>query len=41
MPGVKKEDIKLDFDEGNLMIKAEHHTEKERKDNEGYCTGVI
>ena len=36
MPGVKKEDIKLDFDEGNLIIKAEHHTNKEKKDAEGY-----
>ena len=28
MPGVKKEDIKLSFDDGVLTIKAEHNTEK-------------
>ena len=36
MPGVKKDDIKLDFDDGNLTISAEHHSEKEKKDNDGY-----
>ena len=41
MPGVKKEDIKLDFDEGNLIIKAEHHTNKEKKDAEGLRLAMI
>lgn len=33
MPGVKKEDIKLDFDEGILSIKAAHHQSKNEKQN--------
>ena len=37
MPGVKKEDIKLSFDDGVLTIKAEHNTEKkEGNDKKGY-----
>ena len=37
MPGVKKEDIKLSFDDGVLTIKAEHNTEKkEGSDKKGY-----
>lgn len=34
LPGVKKEDIKLDFTDGVLTIKANHHKNKEeKKDN--------
>jgi HSP20 family protein len=37
MPGVKKEDIKLSFDDGVLTIKAEHNTEKkEGSEKKGY-----
>ena len=37
MPGVKKEDIKLSFDDGVLTIKAEHNTEKkEGSEKTGY-----
>ena len=37
VPGVKKEDIKLSFDDGVLTIKAEHNTEKkEGNDKKGY-----
>lgn len=36
MPGVKKEDIKVDYDEGNLIIRAVHHTEKKQKDEQGF-----
>ncbi len=36
LPGVKKEDIKLDFDDGVLKISAVHHQETEDKDGEGY-----
>ena len=37
MPGVKKEDIKLSFDDGVLTIRAEHNTEKkEGNDKKGY-----
>jgi HSP20 family protein len=37
MPGVKKEDIKLSFDDGVLTIKAEHNTEKKQgNEKKGY-----
>ncbi|MBO6258679.1 MAG: Hsp20/alpha crystallin family protein [Succinivibrio sp.] len=36
MPGVKKEDIKVDFDDGNLIIRAVHHSEKKQKDEQGF-----
>ena len=36
MPGVRKEDIKVDFEDGTLFINAEHHTQKESKDENGY-----
>ncbi|MCR5537318.1 MAG: Hsp20/alpha crystallin family protein [Succinivibrio sp.] len=36
MPGVKKEDIKVDFQDGTLSISAEHNTQKEEKDEQGY-----
>ncbi|MBQ2268149.1 MAG: Hsp20/alpha crystallin family protein [Succinivibrio sp.] len=36
MPGVKKEDIKLDFNDGILSISAEHNVEKKHKNNDGF-----
>ena len=33
LPGVKKEDIKLDFKDGVLSIKAAHHQNKNEKQN--------
>ena len=33
LPGVKKEDIKLDFNDGVLSIKAAHHQNKNEKQN--------
>ena len=36
MPGVKKEDIKLEFKDGVLSISAEHNIEKKQKNNEGF-----
>ena len=36
MPGVKKEDIKVDFQDGTLSISAERNTQKEEKDEQGY-----
>lgn len=35
LPGVAKENIKLDFDDGVLKISAEHHLQKE-EEQEGY-----
>ncbi len=35
LPGVKKEDIKLDFDDGILKISAEHHQQKD-EEQQGY-----
>ena len=34
MPGVKKQDIELRYDNGILSIKAEHHTHQNIKDEE-------
>lgn len=31
MPGVKKEDIKVDFENGDLTIRADHHKECNKK----------
>ena len=36
VPGFKKEDIKVDFDENVLTIKAERKQEKEEKNEQGY-----
>ncbi len=36
LPGVKKEDIKVDFNDGNLTISAEHHKSSEKNDKNGY-----
>ncbi|MCR4675333.1 MAG: Hsp20/alpha crystallin family protein, partial [Lachnospiraceae bacterium] len=36
LPGVKKEDIKVDFNEGNLTISAQHHKSSEKNDENGY-----
>ncbi|MBU3826653.1 MAG: Hsp20/alpha crystallin family protein [Candidatus Anaerobiospirillum merdipullorum] len=36
MPGVKKEDLKVDFDDGMLTISAKHHSVKEEQDEQGY-----
>lgn len=35
LPGFKKEDIHIEFDDKNLVIGAERHSEKEDKDKEG------
>lgn len=36
LPGVKKEDVKVHFDDGMLTISAEKKTENEKKDERGY-----
>ncbi len=36
LPGVKKEDIKVDFDEGCLTISAQHHNSTEKTEEGGY-----
>ena len=37
MPGVKKEDIRLDFDDGVLTLTAEHHKDAQQNDEQhGY-----
>ena len=36
LPGVQKEDLKVDFADGILTISAEHHSSKEDKDEKGY-----
>lgn len=36
LPGVKKDDIKLNFEEGVLSISAETHSELNKKDDHGY-----
>ena len=36
MPGVKKEDLKVDFDDGMLTISAKHHSVKEEQGDNGY-----
>lgn len=36
LPGTKKEDIKLDYDRGVFSISATHHTQTEKKDEDGY-----
>lgn len=36
LPGFSKEDISLDVDNGFLTIKAERHSEKEEKGDNGY-----
>ena len=36
MPGVRKEDIKVDFEDGVLSISAVHHSKNETKDEQGY-----
>lgn len=36
LPGVKKEDIKLNFEDGVLTINAEHHCNREGKDEAGW-----
>ena len=36
MPGVKKEDIRVDFENGDLTIRAEHHKECNKKDEFGF-----
>lgn len=36
MPGVKKEDIKVDFENGDLTIRADHHKECNKKDEFGF-----
>lgn len=36
MPGVKKEDIRVDFENVDLTIRAEHHKECNKKDEFGF-----
>lgn len=36
LPGVKKEDLKVDFNDGVLTISAEHHSSEEKTDKDGY-----
>ena len=36
MPGVEKQDLKLDFDDGVLTISAKHHSVKEEQGDNGY-----
>ena len=36
LPGVKKEDIKVDLDNNYLTISAERHAEKDEKDKKGH-----
>ena len=36
LPGVKKEDIVLDFNDHVLSLTAKHHKESENKDEKGY-----
>lgn len=36
LSGVKKEDIKLEFEDGILTIEAVHHQNKDKKDEHGY-----
>ncbi len=36
LPGVKKEDIKLDFADGQLTVSAEHHSVRDEQGDDGY-----
>ena len=36
LPGVKKEDLKVDFEDNVLTISAKHHSSVEKQDEQGY-----
>lgn len=36
LPGTRKEDIHLDYEDGVFSLTATHHKQSEQKDNEGY-----